>query len=71
MKKVLESESHDSETTSKLMQVGNDNQWLLKYYVKSEWEYVFSTSSFEKISNSKVVRISVKMMSFPILFTNC
>lgn len=71
MKKVLESESHDSETTSKLMQVGNDNQWLLKYYVKSEWEYVFSTSSFEKISNSKAVRISVKMMSFPILFTNC
>ena len=71
MKKVLESESHESETTSKLMQVGNDNQWLLKYYVKSEWEYVFSTSSFEKISNSKAVRISVKMMSFPILFTNC
>lgn len=71
MKKMLESESHDSETSSKLMQVGNDNQWLLKYYVKSEWEYVFSTSSFEKISNSKVVRISVKMMSFPILFTNC
>lgn len=71
MKKMLESESHDSETSSKLMQVGNDNQWLLKYYVKSEWEYVFSTSSFEKISNSKAVRISVKMMSFPILFTNC
>ena len=71
MKKMIESESHDSETSSKLIQLGNDNQWLLKYYVKSEWEYVFSTSSFEKISNSKVVRISVKMMSFPILFTNC
>ena len=71
MKKMLKSESHHSETTSKLMHLGNDNQWLLKYYVKSEWEYLFSTSSFEKISNSKVVRISVKVMSFPILFTNC
>lgn len=49
MKKMLESESHHSATTSKLMDLGNDKKWLLKYQMKSEWGCLFSTFNFEII----------------------